>query len=66
MKKTLIDIIQDEMLSDDEDREKQSQYFIDTYNSLTTEGQKKVNDLLISLCGWTYDSLQEKVTEANI
>lgn len=33
---------------------------ISSYNGLSEEGKAAVNDFLISLCGWSFESLREQ------
>ena len=54
---TLIDKIQEEMLSDDEDREKQSGYLADCYNESSEAEKKRIDDCFIALCGWSLKTL---------
>jgi len=55
--KTLIDLVQDAMLSDDEDREKQSGYLEDCYDKASMEAKNRIDTCFIALCGWSLDTL---------
>ena len=54
---TLIDKIQEEMLSDDEDREEQSEYLERCYNESSEAEKKRIDDCFIALCGWSLKTL---------
>ncbi|MFT9494350.1 MULTISPECIES: hypothetical protein [Bacillota] len=56
----LIDIIQDEMLSDDECTEKRTANLIQQYENATQSEKTVINELFITLTGWSYESLVEK------
>lgn len=57
---TLIDKIQEEMNSDTEDREEQSEYLKDYYNESTDEQKKRIDLCFMALCGWELKTLIEK------
>jgi hypothetical protein len=57
---TLIDTIQEEMLSDDEDREKQSEYLERCYSESSEAEKKRIDDCFISLCGWSLETLLKR------
>jgi hypothetical protein len=57
---TLIDKVQDAMLSDDEDREKQSGYLEDCYNESNEAEKKRIDDCFIALCGWSLKTLLKR------
>jgi hypothetical protein len=50
---TLIDWIEKEMMSDDDNREKQSALLERTYRNATMAQREALDDALISLCGWS-------------
>jgi hypothetical protein len=56
---SLIDRIQEEMLSDDEDREKQSFYLKEAYENASEEAKKAIDWCFIALCGWSLKTLLE-------
>ena len=57
---TLIDRIQEELLSDDEDREEQSEY-LKRYYTESSEAERRMIDLcFIALCGWSLKTLMEQ------
>ena len=57
---TLIDKIQEAMLSDDEDREKQSDYLKDCYSESSKAEKKRIDECFIALCGWSLKTLMEQ------
>ena len=64
----LIEIILDEMQTDDENTTKQSWRIIRTYEKASNEQKDLVDDILISLCGWSVPTLIDMVrdSQANI
>jgi hypothetical protein len=58
--KTLIDLVQDAMLSDDEDREEQSEYLARCYNEASVEAKNRIDTCFIALCGWSLDTLMKR------
>jgi len=52
----LIDIIENQMTSDDSNREKQSAYLLEAYEESTD--QSGIDKFLIALCGWSLDTIQ--------
>jgi len=54
---TLIDRIQEEMLSDDEDREEQSEWLEEYYNQSSKEEKDRIDLCFIALCGWSLETL---------
>lgn len=56
----LVEIIQDEMLSDDECSEKKTFNLMKQYENATESEKTVINELLITLTGWSYESLVEK------
>lgn len=56
---SLIDHIQEEMLADDEDREKQSEYLKEAYEDASEKEKKSIDRCFIALCGWSLKTLLE-------
>ncbi len=54
---TLIDHVQEAMLSDDEDRSKQSEILRRTYEEASQEAKEKIDECFICLCGWSLQTL---------
>ena len=54
---TLIDRVQTEMQSDDEDREKQSAILLSVYEQADKKTKEAINEVFICLCGWSLDTL---------
>ena len=54
---TLIDKIQEEMLSDDEDREEQSEELAAAYQQASDEAKEAIDRSFIALCGWSLKTL---------
>ena len=61
---TLIDRIEEAMLSDDEDRAKQSSLLLDTYQNASPQVQAVINECLIYICGWSIESLLQQVRDS--
>ena len=57
MKQTLIDRIEEEMQTDDADREKQSNILKRIYKESTPEEQERMDDVTMCICGWTLSTL---------
>lgn len=57
---TLIDRIWLAMSTDDEDRDKQSQYLEDEYNKASEESKKAIDMCFIALCGWSLKTMLER------
>ena len=55
--RTLIDRVQEAMLSDDADREKQSELLIFLYEEASPDAKNKVDEIFICLCGWSLQTL---------
>lgn len=55
--KNLIDIIFDQMHSDDADRAQQSDILLRHYHAATEAEQKAINNIMICVCGWGIDTL---------
>ncbi len=62
---TLIDQVELEMTTDDEDRVYQSDRLIDEYNNASEEAKRVVDEIFICLCGWRLSTLLEQRKEAN-
>jgi hypothetical protein len=56
---TIIDTIQKQMETDDENRFKQEKYLLQAYNN------GSIDDFLIALCGWGFESIKELNNEEN-
>ena len=56
---SLIDRVQEEMLADDEDREKQSDYLKEAYEDASENEKKAIDRCFIALCGWSLKTLLE-------
>ena len=54
---TLIDLVQEAMLSDDEDRSKQSDILRRTYEGASLEAKNQIDKCFICLCGWSLETL---------
>ncbi len=54
---TLIDRVQQAMLTDDEDREEQSAILKSIYEELDKATRNKVDEIFICLCGWMLKTL---------
>lgn len=61
----LIERIQRAMECDEEDSGKQSRLLADTYNEASSEAKKVADDLFISLCGWSLDTLINRPEEVD-
>ncbi len=57
---TLIDKIQEEMLSDDEDREEQSAILFAVYVGADKKTQAVIDEIFICLCGWSLETLLKR------
>ena len=55
--KTLIDRVQDAMLTDDEDREEQSEILKSIYEEQKPDVKNKIDEIFICLCGWSLETL---------
>jgi hypothetical protein len=53
---TLIDWIESQMMTDDEDRAKQSSKLRDLYETATAEQREILDDALICICGYSLKS----------
>jgi hypothetical protein len=62
---SLYEVIVREMQSDDENPEKISKRIKDTYDRCNTAEQAIINDLFITLTGWSFETLLEKEKEEN-
>ena len=56
---TLIDSIQEEMLSDDDNRERQSDYLKEAYEDASENEKKAIDRCFTALCGWSLKTLLE-------
>lgn len=56
----LAEVIQNEMNNDDECSEKVTIQLLDLYERATPSEKSIINELVISLTGWSFDSLLEK------
>lgn len=54
---TLIDHIQDAIASDDADTARSSERIVNAYTSATPETRAVLDDVFISLCGWSLSTL---------
>ncbi|MHB8595437.1 MAG: hypothetical protein ACYDER_01350 [Ktedonobacteraceae bacterium] len=57
---TLIDIIEREMSTDEEDRGEESDYLKAIYEEVSEEGKNAIDRSLAAICGWTLKTLIEK------
>ena len=57
----LIELILSEMQDDDADTEDQSQRLEQVYDEADQTGKKAIDDTLICLCGYSMDSLRNKL-----
>ena len=57
---TLVEIIKEEMFNDDED---QSDRILQQYEVADQAGKDIIDELLISLCGWSMVSLKAKLED---
>ena len=57
---TLIDKIQEAMLTDDEDREKESAYLEREYTEASEAEKKRIDMCFIALCGWSLETLLKR------
>ncbi len=55
--KTLIDRVQEAMLSDDEDLEEQSAILRSIYEEQGRAARNKIDEIFICLCGWSLETL---------
>lgn len=55
--RTLIDRVQDEMESDDEDRQKQSAILLSVYDGADEKTKATIDEVFICLCGWSLKTL---------
>jgi hypothetical protein len=62
---TLYEIIVQEIHSDDESPEKISRRLKATYENASQNEKKIINDIFITLTGWSFETLLEKVQKAN-
>jgi hypothetical protein len=54
---TLIDLIEQAMADDGEDRERQSLLLLQCCEQASPQEREKINACLICLCGWSQESL---------
>jgi hypothetical protein len=57
--RTLIDIIEREMSTDDDDRDTQSNYLRLEYREASEEAKNAINMCFVALCGWSLETLIE-------
>jgi hypothetical protein len=57
---TLIDRIEHEMLTDDEDREKESAYLEAAYQDASDEAKQAIDNCFIALCGWELQTMIDR------
>lgn len=62
----LIEIIQDELLSDDECTQKKTDRLITQFQNANESEKKIINDVLINLTGWSYDTLIQKCNDTDV
>ncbi len=55
----MIELIITEMQSDGCDTEKEAAYLKDYYEHATKDQKEAINRTLISICGWSFDTLLE-------
>jgi hypothetical protein len=60
---TLIDRVQEAMSTDDEDREKQSEYLQSIYEESDQKTRNKIDEVLMCLCGWSLKTLINRENE---
>lgn len=60
----LIEIIQEEMITDDEDTPKQSWKIIELYDESNIHEKELIDEVFITLCGWSIPALEEMVHES--
>ena len=53
----IIDKIENELNTDDANRDKQGKILLDKYHRATLEQQIVIDDIFISLCGWSLETL---------
>lgn len=56
----IVGVISQEMLTDDED---QSQRLIDLYESFDWQRQEAIDEVLMCICGWSFESLKAMAVE---
>lgn len=61
--RNIIDIIDEEMQSDEENRDRQSEILENHYKNATKKGKGLIDDVLLCLCGWSFRTLKEKMNE---
>ena len=53
----LIDKIEEQMRTDDADRDKQSEELKTQYENASESEKKAIDDALISICGWSLETI---------
>jgi hypothetical protein len=53
----LIGRIFEEMSSDDDDMDKQSEILLEIWSGATVDQKKLIDEVMLSLCGWTMGTL---------
>lgn len=56
----ILELILNEMITDDEDSKHQSDMLVEHYNKLDEPYQRAIDDALICVCGWSMETLIEK------
>jgi hypothetical protein len=59
----LIELIRYEMDTDVDDMDKQSRLAIDTYKNAGVKARKAVDEVMTCVCGWTMQSLIDKMKD---
>ncbi|MDP0500855.1 MAG: hypothetical protein Q7P63_12230 [Verrucomicrobiota bacterium JB022] len=57
----ILELIQSEMATDEVDTDRESERLIDWFDSLPNDQQAAVNLAFTYVCGWTLETLREKV-----
>lgn len=60
---TIWDILFNEMSSDDQDPDKASADMEADYSKAGAQGQQAIENFCMSICGWSYTTLREKLKE---
>lgn len=56
----IFEVIQEEILTDYECPEKKANYIVNQYENASESEKTVINELLITLTGWSYESLAKK------
>lgn len=60
---TFIDTIEKEMRTDDISRKRQENYFLNRYKNYSKNEKEVIDEFLICLCGWSFNTILNKKTD---